>query len=102
MKIDVSAVRGIATDLRVSAQTVLEHSESVKSAVGGVDPAAAGRSYREWGDRLSQGCVGASQVLAMYGDSVLASGSALQTAASAYERTDRAGKDRIAGAEQSL
>lgn len=102
MKIDVTAIQAIAGDLRQSGDTVLGHAETVKSAAAGVDSGTAGRAYREWGDRLAQGCAGVAGVLAAYGGSVVNGGSALGTAASAYETRDEHNAGRISRQENTL
>lgn len=100
--IDVAAIRGIAADLKSSADVVLDQAVAAKSAATDVASSQAGRDYRQWGDRLGRACVDVAGVLAAYSQCVTVCGTALEVAASAYEQQDQATANRVAAIEAGI
>ncbi|WP_328405424.1 hypothetical protein [Nocardia sp. NBC_00403] len=100
--VDIAALRGIGSELCASANVVLDHAISVKTTAVTVDPSHAGRDYRQWGDRIAQSATDIANVLAMYGQSVSAGGSALGVAATAYQQQDQSNANRFTQAEAGI
>ncbi|WP_459548316.1 hypothetical protein [Nocardia sp. X0981] len=89
MLMDVTAVQGIADDLRDSAGTVNNAALRIADAVRGFETADAGRTYQSAGERLVTGLDELRRSLFAWANCVHDCGTALRAGADGYTETDQ-------------